>query len=77
MIDLRLFLRRQLAAVGSPVGSNFMIHRGFAAFQASGLAGGQLAALDSLSDAVLLVSWRLPTSLLGLVFSTAALCLSR
>src|ERR1700751_3452373 len=54
-IDLRLLLRRQLAAVGGAVVAHFLVDLRFVRFQVCGFAGGQLSALDALRDAVLLV----------------------
>jgi len=55
----------------------FLIDLRLIVFQLCRFAGGQLAALDALRDAVPLVLLALPTSLFGLVFCTAELCLSR
>jgi len=54
-IDPGFFLRSQLATVGLTVGMHFLIDLRLIVFQVGRLAGGQLAALDALRDAVLLV----------------------
>ena len=54
-IDLGFFLRSQLAPVGLTVGMHFLIDLRLIVFQVGRFAGGQLAALDALRDAVLLV----------------------
>ena len=56
-IDLGFFLRSQLAAVGLAVGTHFLIDLRLIVLQVCRFAGGQLAALDALCDAVLLFSW--------------------
>src|SRR5947209_5172837 len=54
-VDLRFFLRSQLAAIGGAVRLHFAIDLRFVIFQVSRFASGQLAALYALRDAVLLV----------------------
>src|SRR5208283_2390232 len=55
LVDLLLFGRRQLSAVGSAVGAGFAIDRRFLRFQLGSFTGSQLAALHALRDAVLLI----------------------
>ena len=59
-VDLRPFLSGQSAAVGGAIGSDLVINCLFASFQMSGFAGGQLSALDSLRNALLLIPVALP-----------------
>jgi hypothetical protein len=59
-IDLGFFLRSQLATVGLTVGMHFLIDLRLIVFQVGRFAGGQLAALDALRDAVLLVFFAIP-----------------
>src|SRR5215469_7014436 len=54
-IDLRPFLRRQLTTIGCAVTGDFMIHARFVPLQPRGLPGGELPALYSLCNAVLLI----------------------
>src|ERR1700730_11225243 len=46
---------RQLSAIGGAVGARLAIDRGFLRFQLRSFAGGQLAAPDTVRDAVLLI----------------------
>src|ERR1035438_781933 len=46
-VDLLLFLRRQLATVGSAVVAHFLVDLRFVLFQVSSFPGGQLSALRS------------------------------
>ena len=54
-IDLGFFLRSQLATVGLTVGTHFLIDLRLVVFQVCRFAGGQLAALNAPSNAVLLI----------------------
>ena len=54
-VDLAALGSSQGATVGCAIVVDFVVDRSFAAFKPGGFAGGQLAALDALRDAVLLV----------------------
>jgi hypothetical protein len=55
LVDLSFLLLGQRAAVVFPVGANFLVQSGFLRFQVRRFASSQLAALDSLRNAVLLI----------------------
>jgi len=55
MVELCAVSRRQFSVVRRAHVVFFRVQRGFLGFQISGLSGGQLAALDTVGDAVLLV----------------------
>jgi len=54
-IDLIALLLGELAAIGRAIGVNLAIEIGFAAFEVFGFAGGELAGLDAVGDAILLI----------------------
>ena len=55
LVDLLLFRLRKLASVGLPVVVHLAVEIGLLAFQILGFAGGQLAGLNAIGDAVLLI----------------------
>src|SRR5215469_5816019 len=55
LVDLFLFALRQLAAVGGAIRLHLLVDAALLIFELRGFAGGQLAALDTLGDAILLV----------------------
>src|SRR5580704_4350822 len=55
VIDFGFFRRSQFSTIGSAVPSDLAVYSALFTFQVGGFAGGQLAALDALSDAVLLI----------------------
>src|SRR5262249_47491030 len=59
-VHLRFFGGRELASIGRAVGTGFRVEGRFFRFQVRGFAGGQLAALHALRDAVLLVFLTFP-----------------
>src|SRR5579864_2323585 len=65
-IDLGMLLRRQLAAVGLPVGPNLLVDARLVVLKVRGFTGRQLAALDALRDAVLLILLALADFALGI-----------
>jgi hypothetical protein len=54
-IDLRFFLRGELAAVSHAIIVNFLVQPVLFILQVSGLLRGELAGLNSLSDSLLLI----------------------
>src|SRR5437660_1452920 len=65
-INLGALLWVQFAAVRSAIVADFMVDLGFIVFEVRGFAGGELPALDALSDAVLLVLGSLANFTLGI-----------
>src|SRR5215472_2771904 len=55
-VDLRLFPTGQLSTVGGAVAGDFMVYSRFAAFHVGGFTGGQLSALNTLGNALLLIA---------------------
>src|ERR1700687_3885262 len=74
-VDLAALGPSQLAAIGCTVIVDFMIDGRFAAFEVSGFSGGQLAALHSLSDALLLIALALSHFALGVSVLYASIVL--
>ena len=64
-VDLLLFLRGQLAAVGSPIVADFVVDPRFILLQMRRFPGRKLSALYALGDAVLLVLSALADFALG------------
>src|SRR5579864_7491329 len=65
-VHLGALLRGEFATVRSTVVADFVVNLGFIVFEVRGLAGGELSALDALSDAVLLVLGSLANFALGI-----------
>ena len=55
LVDLLLLVVGQIAAVGLAVVAHFLVQAGFFSLKVSGFARRQLAGLDSVGDALLLV----------------------
>jgi hypothetical protein len=68
-IDLRVLLRRQLAAVGRPIRMNPLIDALFAIFEPRGLTSRQLAVADPIRDPILLIFAALPDLIVAVVGS--------
>src|SRR5229473_2868691 len=73
-VDLLLFRRGQLAAVGRAVRLGFAVDGRFFRFQVSGFTGCQLAALHALRDAVLLIFSALRDRRLGFLCWSCRRC---
>ena len=66
-VDLLFLARCQLSAVRRTVGLHLLVNASLLILELGGLAGGELSALDSLGDAVLLVFAALANRIVSIV----------
>ena len=67
LIDLLLFARRELSAVGRAIRRHLLVDAALLIFELGGFTGRQLAALNALRDTILLVFAALPDFIVAVV----------